>query len=162
MSVNFSVGKCQQYCDESEFGICDKGNKTPAYIDIINKSTWITEVHNYGKINVLFTAIDHCVEIFRANGEQESRCDCMLTYANTIIFIELKERESNWLEDGINQIDITIDKYKENNNIGNFKVKRAYLSNRKKPNFNFSNSEQKEKFKDKTGFQLFVRTLIVI
>lgn len=47
---------------------------------------------NEEKFSVTFTAIDHCIETLRADGSMDKRCDGVLTYGTTVIFVELKER----------------------------------------------------------------------
>ena len=88
MSINFFKSTCQSQTNQYKFGLCDDPNEDPAYIDtdIDDCSKWIATVENNQEIEVIFTAIDNCIEILRSNGEKENRCDGMLTYNNHIIF----------------------------------------------------------------------------
>ncbi|MFN5894258.1 MAG: hypothetical protein ACK45Z_16760, partial [Dolichospermum sp.] len=109
MSINFFKSTCQSQTNQYKFGLCDDPNKDkdPAYIDTVDCSKWIAIVENNQEIEVIFTAIDNCIEILRSNGERENRCDGMLTYNNHIIFVELKERKytnSVWIDEGENQL----------------------------------------------------------
>ena len=62
-------------------------------------------MENSQEIEVTFTAIDKCIEIRKVDGSggMDKRCDVMLTYANCLIFVELKERKGRnheWVGDG--------------------------------------------------------------
>ncbi|MFO5490953.1 MAG: hypothetical protein ACLBM6_00040, partial [Cuspidothrix sp.] len=112
MSINFFDANCQSQTNQPKFGLCNDPppSKDPAYIDIDDCSKWIAIVENNQEIEVIFTAIDNCIEILRSNGEGENRCDGMLTYNNHIIFVELKEKNfrNNWVAKGEKQLKNTI------------------------------------------------------
>jgi len=98
MKINFFDKKCQSQTHRHEFGICDPPfpPETPAYLDTENPRDWIAIVENYQEIEVTFTAIDKCIEIRKVDGSgMDKRCDGMLTYANCLIFVELKERKGS-------------------------------------------------------------------
>ena len=101
MSINFFKSTCQSQTNQYKFGLCDDPNEDPAYIDIDidDCSKWIAIVENNQEIEVIFTAIDNCIEILRSDGTMDNRCDCMLTYNNHLIFVELKEKNyrNNWV-----------------------------------------------------------------
>jgi hypothetical protein len=99
MSINFFDANCQSQTNQYKFGLCDDPNEDPAYIHIDDCSKWIAIVENNQEIEVIFTAIDNCIEILRSDGTMDNRCDGMLTYNNHIIFVELKEKNyrNNWV-----------------------------------------------------------------
>ncbi len=80
MSINFSQAKCQGTTDKKLFGLCDDPlpSKNPAYIDEKDGSKWIAVVVNEDRHKVIFTAIDHCIEIKREDGKMAKRCDGVL------------------------------------------------------------------------------------
>mgnify|MGYP000421191526 CR=1 FL=1 len=91
MSVNFFQADCETITSAVKFGICDGENTYPAFLNfdaLVEK--WIAEVENEEEIEVIFTAIDNCIDILDENGETQSRCDAMMRYAENLIFIELK------------------------------------------------------------------------
>ncbi|MGL5133932.1 MAG: hypothetical protein ACRC78_15515, partial [Planktothrix sp.] len=93
------------------------------------------------------------------------RCDGILTYQNSIIFVELKERNyrnSTWIEEGEKQLKNTIELFIENNKITNYKSKKAYIANRKKPSFQYAHNERMQKFRNTTGFRLIIQNTIKI
>jgi hypothetical protein len=82
----FAKARCQETINKVRFGICDDPppSKSPAYVDISNKSKWIAIVENNSLYAVVFTAIDNCIEYeFPKKGgrveEIGKRCDCVLT-----------------------------------------------------------------------------------
>ena len=166
MGINFFDPNCQTTTSDIKFGICDDPpppSNVPAYIDTVNSSKWIAVVKNENRIEIIFTAIDGCITIKRPNGEDSKRCDAMLTYENKIIFIELKERNSNdSFNDGIEQLKETISFFSQNNSINQYQVKTAYVANKLKPNFQSGNIVKIQKFEQETGFILRTKNEILI
>ena len=167
MSINFFDTNCQSQTNQPKFGLCDDHppSENPAYININDSRKWIAIVENNQEIEVIFTAIDNCIEIFRSNGERENRCEGMLTYNNHIIFVELKTRKSknrDWCGDGENQLRKTINVFIANHDLAIYKSKKAYIANNKKPNFQSSQMERMDKFKDEIGFRLIIQNTIEI
>jgi hypothetical protein len=167
MSINFFDANCQSQTNQPKFGLCDDPppSEDPAYIDIDDCSKWIAIVENNQEIEVIFTAIDNCIEILRSNGEKENRCDGMLTYNNHIIFVELKTRKSEnskWVGKGEEQLKNTINVFIANHDLAIYKSKKAYIANNKKPNFQSSQMERMDKFKDEIGFRLIIQNTIEI
>jgi hypothetical protein len=166
MSINFFDANCQSQTNQYKFGLCDDPNKDkdPAYIDTVDCSKWIAIVENNQEIEVIFTAIDNCIEILRSDGTMDNRCDGMLTYNNHIIFVELKERNfrNKWVGKGEEQLKNTISVFINNHDLAIYKSKKAYIANNKKPNFQSSQITRMDKFKDETGFRLIIQNTIEI
>jgi hypothetical protein len=140
MSINFFEADCRTVTNAQRFGICDDEDinvKTPAYINTDNESKWIAVVLNNTSQEILFTAIDNCIDIFRENGEMESRCDVMLTCSDSLILVELKNKNADWLSSGIDQIEATLIRLIENHEAFyySFKKRKAYVANKRHPNF---------------------------
>jgi len=165
MSINFFDEHCQSQTDQPRFGLCDEPppSQKPAYIDISNEETkWIAVVENLNQIEVNFTAIDNCIAIDESEG---MRCDGMLTYHKHIIFIELKSRNyrnSIWIEEGEKQLENTINIFAKNHDMVNYKSKKAYIANGKKPKFQYAHKDRMQRFKNKTGFRLSIENTIII
>lgn len=167
MPINFFAANCQTTTNNQLFGLCDTPPppNNPAYIDLdsINKPGWIAEVDNINSIAVTFTAIDNCIVIKRPDGTPESRCDGMLTYNNTVIFIELKNRMSDgWLGKARDQLITTINIFIANHNIGIYTDKRAHVANYQRPFFSRSFIGVINDIKKQTGFNTEVNTKIEI
>ena len=166
MSINFFKSTCQSQTNQYKFGLCDDPNKDkdPAYIDTVDCSKWIAIVENNQEIEVIFTAIDNCIEILRSDGTMDNRCDGMLTYNNHIIFVELKERNfrNKWVGKGEEQLKNTINVFIANHDLAIYKSKKAYIANNKKPTFQSSQITRMDKFKDETGFRLIIQNTIEI
>ncbi|MDB9454910.1 hypothetical protein [Dolichospermum circinale] len=167
MSINFLKSTCQSQTNQYKFGLCDDPNKDkdPAYIDTVDCSKWIAIVENNQEIEVIFTAIDNCIEILRSDGKMDNRCDGMLTYNNNIIFVELKERKytnSVWIDEGENQLRKIISVFINNHDLQIFKSKKAYIANSKKPQFQYSHKERMQKFRNDTGFTLIIQNTIKV
>jgi hypothetical protein len=150
MSVNFFKADCQETTNEPKFGLFDAEDKTPAKIKRIEESTWNATVLNDAGKEIIFTAIDNCVEILRANGEMDSRCDVMLRYENCLLFVELKNKRDSWQAEGLAQIEATILRMKAENEefYFSFKKRKAIIANTKHqfPCFQDMNIEQREYF----------------
>jgi hypothetical protein len=150
MNINFSKTECQTDTNEKRFGIYDSGDTKPAKIKYDDEECWGAIVLNDSCKSLLFTAIDNCIEIRRANGEIDNRCDCMLTYNETLLLIELKNVRASWKANGLSQIEATIKHMldKEIQFYDRFKKRKAIVANRihQSPHFEESDKEQREKF----------------
>ena len=165
MNVNFFDPLCQTIINAPLFGICDDPPppSKPAYIDTIDHSKWIATVENANQRELIFVAIDNCIEIFRTDGSMDSRCDAMITFQDKIIFVELKDRQSSgWLAKGESQLRNIIDIFAANYDLSLYKSKIAYVSNKSKPNFQSGQMTRIEKFKNDTGFILKISTVIAL
>jgi hypothetical protein len=162
MSVNFFDEKCLTKTDAGLFGIYDSTDLSQATLDFTQASKWVCSVQNEAGLMLEFRAIDHCVVILREDGNQEKSCDAMLTYSENIVFIELKEKAKHWKEEGIIQLEQTIKEFVIHHELSDFKYKRAFVANRKHPNFQVINNETAKKFWDKYRVRLNVQANIVI
>jgi len=90
------------------FGLVDAEDQSPTTVSFDNDDRWNATVINNHSIEILFTAIDNCIEIWRDGGEMESRCDAMLRYGVTLLFVELKNKRGLWQSEGLQQIEATM------------------------------------------------------
>lgn len=154
--IDFFISQCQtENIYAKKFGICDdedEGAKTPAYISTNPADKWVAVVQNQTEKAINFTAVDNCIEIRRSNGDMDNRCDAILTNDEHIVFIELKvQRTSGWITHAVDeQLQTTIDHFKENCDINKYRYKRAFVCNRKFPRFNVSNKEKMNVFIKRT------------
>lgn len=161
MSINFFEAKCKNTTKESLFGLCDNEDGSPAYLDFSDKIKWNASVNNsVPSKELVFIAIDNCIEILRENSEMDNRCDCLLTYPDNIIFVELKNKGSDWIGEGMNQLDVTIKNFDSNHGLSDYKHKRAFIANKKHPNFHVIDVEKKRKFWDKYRVRLNIDSVI--
>ena len=162
MQIDFFNEECQKNTCEIKFRICDDNDlnyKNPAYLDFINIANWLVEVVNKSSKKIVFTAIDHCVLKYDKTIDNPSRCYAMLSYEDSIIFVELKNKLKKPAQ--IAQLENTIRSFFENNLYIIFSQKEAYLSNKKKTVF--LSQDTKEKFmQENNGFRLFFSTIITI
>lgn len=97
--VDFFISKCQMLGITAEmFGICDdddKAEKTPAYVSLENEEKWGAIIKNHSGKPLNFTAVDNCVVVRRDNDDMENRCDAMLSNADNLVFVELKNERQN-------------------------------------------------------------------
>lgn len=169
MSVDFFTGSCQdggpsQDTTRAErFGLCDDVPGSRAYVDEATPAKWIAVVDNPKTYEVTFTSIDNCIRIDKIRidkpGElprKASRCDGVLTYESTIIFVELKAKNRDWLEQGIGQLQTTIAVFFANYSAASYSARKAYLANSDHPRSNSSRISRTQKFQDETGVALFV------
>jgi hypothetical protein len=162
MSVNFFEIGCQEQPITAQiFGICDKKNEK-AFTKLQEPKTWIATVENLNLISITFTAIDGCIKILRDDGSTEKRCDCMLTYTDNIVFVELKEVEKSWTTEAIKQLEITIKQFIAEHDISVYRHKRAFACNRKHPRFQVIEPSLKKRFFDTYRVRLNIQGLIKI
>ncbi|PZV77551.1 hypothetical protein CLV31_12019 [Algoriphagus aquaeductus] len=167
MSTNFSELSCQTYSSAKLFGICDDPPPAsiPAYIDEKNGAKWIAVVVNDDKFEVTFTAIDNCIVIKRADGKLAKRCDGVLTYDSTIIFVELKQRGAlgnEWVKDAEKQLKVTIGYFEFEDEAENYEQKKAYIANSERPKFKVSQLKRMEQFFNETGYVLRIENRIIL
>ena len=162
MPINFQDVNCQGKTEAEKFGLVDNENSMPAYISHNTDEQWNATVVNQNNIAVTFTAIDHCISILREDGSMERRCDGMLTYTDNIIFVEFKTGSSGWMPEGINQLETTINIFKDHNDLSAFKRRRAVVANCKHPRFRVISNEDKQRFYSKFKVRLHVEDTIII
>lgn len=162
MSVNFEVAKCQTNSNRITFGLCDDlpPAKNPAYVDEENGAKWIAVVENENRHNINFTAIDNCIDILKQDEKMKKRCDGMLTYNSSVIFVELKDRDAQgnaWVEDAIPQLKSSIELFEDTNMADSFKKKLAYISNKQHPKFKSTQQRRMNAFFDETNYVLRIQ-----
>ncbi|MCH7402784.1 hypothetical protein ACFOUP_05675 [Belliella kenyensis] len=165
MSVNFFNTICiEESRREKLFGICDDQNTSKAYTDNTDNTKWIAKVTNIKEIDITFTAIDNCIIVFNEDTEeQESSCDGMLTFNDSLFLVELKIQEKNWIPKAKSQLENTIKLISENHDLSNYRFKKAFACNRKHPNFTVIDvAERKSFFKRTGGFRIDIQAEIVI
>lgn len=167
MSINFFVNNCKEPIRTDKlFGLCDDQNQKKAFSNVENPEKWIATVKNNSPKEVVFTPLDKCFQIFKPDtNDEESLCDGMLTFKNSLYLVELKDKEKRWKEEAIEQLKNTIRLlYEHHPNFKSiYKFRKAYPCNRKHPRFAvIENAEQKEFMKLTGGFRLDVHAEIVI
>ena len=170
MEIDFFNSQCKSVSNKKLFGLCDEqDNKEPAYLDERNGDKWIAVVENEELKEIHFIAIDNCIDIWRdeVRKEMDNRCDGMLWYETSIIFVELKDRVSKkdknaWVEDGEKQLKCTIEYFEKTEQSNNFREKRAYIANKAHPIFKESQLVRMKNFKEETGYTLRIENRIKI
>jgi predicted metal-dependent hydrolase len=132
------------------FGLCDDQNGTKAYSNTDDSSRWFATVKNDSRVELIFTAIDHCVIM----GDEERgrrRCDGMLTSTEHIYFVELKNQRGGWIADAIAQLESTIQFFMEHHDISRFRYKKAFACNKRHRPFQKSKATISEHIKHING-----------
>lgn len=157
----FDVGCQEPVIAERSFGLCDGGDHRHAYSDINDPDLWVATVINDQQLQITFTAIDKCV----IQGDEEQgrgRCDCMLTSALHIFFVELKVQRENWVTHAIDQLESTVQFFLANHDLTKFKHKKAFACNRKHPHFYCIDHERKMRFWNSYKVKLDVQSRILV
>jgi len=165
MSVDFFETSCKESArKDSLFGICDDQIGAKAYTYINDADKWIAKVKNNDCVELEFTAIDNCIKIFdEKTKQQESSCDGMLTFRESIYLVELKKQGTGgWLPDAIGQLRNTIRLLTKHHNLDRFRYKKAYACNKKHPNFTVIDNEFGKIFFNETKFRIDAQAEIVI
>jgi hypothetical protein len=156
---------CQDVSDARRFGICDDKDHQRAYIDTDNGADWMAVVHNDNREEVTFTALDNCIEMRKANGTMEKRCEGMLTFNGTIIFVEIKESAADaqsWAKVADKQLRVSIASIESRVNLDAFPIKRAAITNRLQRGSKEKHTVRMKKFLLDTGYVLRVDNRINI
>lgn len=166
MEIDFFNTECNSSSSKKEFGLCDDSllAQKPAYIDETNGENWIAVVDNHHQTLVHFVAIDHCIDLKRADGSDASKCDGLLFFDDVIIFIELKDRNDKearkWKNEGYDQLKETITLFEQQEEAKKFKVKKAYICNKSVRKSNERNQNKQERFEEETGYVLRIQQRI--
>ncbi len=163
--MSFFATLCSENArSEAEFGLCDDRSGTKAYTNIENRTQWIAVVANSQSRAIVFTALDHCLDIRSPDtGDQESLCDAMLAFDGGLFLVELKTwRTSGWIGKAEEQLRNSIALLMKQDDVSAYRCRKAYVCNRRYPNFHYIESVRKRKFFDNTGFRLDVNATIVI
>ena len=165
MPVDFFSAACKSKSSVAEFGICDDPSppNTPAYVDedTSNKQKWIATVNNSSLKPIEFFAIDNCVRLSKPGGGAQCRCDGLLRFDNTLIFVELKSGMRGWLGKGREQLTETIERFRVEDTTS-FEEVRAYLCNSMRPRAAQNHMPEIAKFKKATGLILRIKQEISI
>ena len=168
MAVDFENPPIVMYSSKSKFGLCDDQPplpKGPAYLDERNGEKWVAVINNEPRFPVRFVPIDNSIEILRADGKSAKRCDGMMSFNQTVIFVELKEinmKGADWIKKADLQLRSTI-KYFEDEAISDtFRIKKAYIANSERPKFRVKQTERMERFEDETGYVLRIENRIML
>ena len=166
-NIILSATGCQNQSQNRIFGICDEPdpNKDPAFLDEAHGEDWIAIVNNEQRNIVTFTAIDHCIELNRKDGKGDKKCDGVLSFESTIIFVELKDRDpygTLWVTIGESQLKRTILHFEETDEAKNYTSKKAYIANIQHPKFRSSQMRRMDQFLKDTGYVLRIENRITL
>jgi len=135
MSLNFLNNACiEQVRNVVYFGLCDNQDGTKAYSNLDKPNTWIAIVKNDNGIDLFFTPVDKCL-IKDNEHEGRGRCDGILTSKEHLYFVELKDQAKSWITVAIEQLESTIEFFKEAHDINLFKHKKAFACNKQHKHF---------------------------
>jgi hypothetical protein len=165
--ITLKEAACQTYSNQKLFGLCDDPPpaKRPAYIDEKDGDRWIAVVVNEESFDTTFTAVDNCIETRRVDGKTDNRCDGILSYDTTVIFVELKQRGAignAWVIDAEVQLKASIGYFERNADSDDYTVKKAYISNSEHPKFKYTQARRMEQFQADTGFTLRIENRIIL
>jgi len=161
MRVDFFVSACQEYRNNSLFGLCDDNDGKKAYTDLTNERNWIATVKNDRNKQLVFTAIDKCViQDFELPGR--GRCDGLLTSDEHIFFIELKDKAMGWMTEAVEQLESTIQLFKENHDISIYKHKKAFACNKQHKHFQEIDNEFNLLFFRKNKVRIDIQADVIV
>lgn len=164
MPVDFFDTQYAQTTNAASFGICDDQNSTPAYIDEYQTDKWVAHVKNANNKGVTFHPIDNSIATLRPDGNMDNRCDGLLRYDSNLIFVELKDRDSQgWVSHGLLQLRSSINHFKNAHPdiLGTSTIK-AQLCNRQRPRAVVACNIDRERFKDETGYTVEINRVIIV
>lgn len=149
-------------------GVCDPEGEQPAYSTSATNGPdrWVATVVNESRKPIQFVPIDKNIKVYKPDGKNlESTCDGMLLSGNerNVFFVELKDVSTGgWASDALEQVESTIRLFLASYDYRTFKLRRAYLANRRHPHFLCSYREKLQEFKLKYHFTLCPQAKIVV
>ena len=162
MSLNFLNNACSEPVrNNSLFGLCDNQNGEKAFSNSDNPSIWIATVKNEEAKDIVFTPIDKCI-IKDNELTGHGRCDGLLTTNEHLYFVELKDQLRSWISDAVEQLESTIELFKDNHDINSFKHKKAFACNKKHRLFQEIDNEANLAFFRKHKVRLDVQAEILV
>lgn len=179
--------QCLQPIPNGTFGIADVGggDGLPVKINAVNPDS-ATDfiVINNSNTEVTFKAIDWCVPIFRTGTydlDDEARvvaefssdnigvnlikrCEGFLSYNNSIVFIEIKNRHGGrgWLKDAREKFEETILSFREHHQDRVVQIEKPILCNPSFPGPHQNETIQKKILKDKIGLEFTRQDKVII
>ncbi|MCB9231750.1 MAG: hypothetical protein H6581_08805 [Bacteroidia bacterium] len=166
MKISFDSGPCQEPSVTAvRFGICDDKNQKPAFTSMVNSDLWIATIKNDFAKSIIFTPIDHCIRLQKeGTKDEESTCDGMLTFDDSIFLVELKDQGTGgWISEAKSQLENTLNlMLKSDFPLEKFRYKKAFACNRKHPQFQSIDNETNKRFFRKYGFRLDIQAEIQI
>jgi hypothetical protein len=168
-TMSFFDSNCSENSrTDSLFGLVDpsenKDSNKRTFSTTESSETWNAKVINTDQLDVTFHAIDHCVEIFKDNSnDQESLCDGVLTFNESLYLVELKRKNKDFIPEAKLQLENTIRLLVISGGIDKYKSKKAFISNSKHPHFRVIRSSEQKEFYDKNyGFRLDINYTIIL
>lgn len=156
MKIDLFSTTCFEHKTNS-FGIEDN---QPAVAVEFEEGT--AKVDNADRLSIYFVPIDKNFFCYKANGkDEESLCDALLICVRPpgkydFYFVELKSIQKSNASKGLEQLKSTIGIFKTDYPalLSCISKKTAFYSNKKQPSFQYSHSEECERFRHETGFRL--------
>lgn len=162
MSLDFLNNACKEKVRyDVLFGLCDNQDSTKAYSTLANPDSWVATVKNDNKIGLTFTPIDKCL-IQDHEYPNRGRCDGLLTSDVHLYFVELKDQAKGWITGAVEQLDSTIEFFKEAHDINKFKHKKAFACNKQHGHFQEIDNESNLAFFKKHRVRLDVQAEVLI
>lgn len=162
MSLNFFNNACNEPArTDTLFGLCDKQDGKKAYSDLANPETWIATVKNEKIFSLTFIPVDKClIQDHEYHGR--GRCDGILTSSTHLYFVELKDEEKSWRTGAIEQLESTIEFFKDSHDINEFKHKKAFACNKQHRHFQEIDDELNIAFFRKHKVRLDVQAEVLV
>jgi len=178
---------CSASTNNSRFGICDDEShlRRPAKLKTSDESTWDLTVENRNNNQVLFKAIDFCVDVYRANVYDLDddnrlpdlfsildaslnshglikRCEGFLVFNDSILFFEIKTGKTrSWLKDAREKLEETILSFQFAHPNHNANLLKPIISNKNRITHQ-NEAIQKRILKDKIGLEFILNHTISI
>lgn len=149
--------------NDKRYGICDEQDGSKAFTDIDREENWIASVLNENSREVVFTAIDNCFKITKpGTNDFESTCDGMLTFDDSLFFVELKNKKEQWIPEAKQQLENTIRLFLQHHQDSGVRFRKAFACNKRHPFFHTVENEDQKRFFDEYGFRFDINSRIVI
>ncbi len=162
MKVNFLNNTCKEPArNDVLFGLCDDQNGQKAYSNLDNPANWIATVKNDKNVELVFTPVDNCL-IKNYEYPGRGRCDGILTSTEHLYFVELKDMTKSWITEAVEQLESTIEFFKESHDINEFRHKKAFACNKRHSHFQEIDNEFNLAFFRKHKVRIDIQAELII
>ena len=159
----FNLGCQSGPFNKKQFGLCDDQNATRAYVDTTAPAKWMATVENPAQHAVTFTAVDKCV-IQDCDEPGRGRCDGMLSTADLLYLVELKDQKAGWQQHAISQLESTILFLLQHHpvEVNRFRHKKAFACNKRHTAFAVIDHELKRRFFQEYKFRIDIQATVLV
>jgi hypothetical protein len=164
--MNFFDPEIASQVPSGTFYLCDRQAGDRAFVSTDpDEHDRVADVQNSLPSALYFVPVDKGVlQDDDPTWQGRGRCDALLHCLSHIVFVELKDRRSNWISDAVHQLGDTVELFNREHpdRLMTFAKRHAYACNNQRPTFAFRHKETMKTFRDRHHVILRIQASITI